>query len=40
MFLNYGDLGVAVKELVETYSKNAEGNRKIDTIGRIIIRSY
>jgi len=33
MFLNYGDLGFSVKELVEQYQKSSDSARKIESIG-------
>lgn len=32
LFMNYGDLGVNIKEMVESYQKSTKSNKKIDTI--------
>ncbi len=33
MYSNFGDLGVAVKDLLETYSKKSKGHGDVNSIG-------
>ena len=33
MYANFGDLGIAVKEMLETYSKTHKGHAEVSSIG-------
>ena len=33
MYSNFGDLGIAVKDMLETYSKTQKGHAEVSSIG-------
>ena len=37
MYLNFGDLGIKIKELVDDYQRKTQSNQNIETIGKLRI---